>query len=67
MRFLGSCEVCNQTIHTYRGLGQHLRFHTDAEHQALKERWYNWRAFIRLANTPVDPTLPCPHPLLCPR
>lgn len=44
MRFLGTCEVCNQTIHTYRGLGQHLRFNEDAAHQALKERWYAWRA-----------------------
>ncbi len=34
---------------------------------ARKEKEPNWRAFIRLANTPVDPTLPCPHPLLCPR
>ena len=43
MQFLGACEVCNKVVHTYRGLGQHLRFNEDAEHQALKERWYAWR------------------------
>lgn len=43
MQFLGACDVCNKALHTYRGLGQHLRFNEDAEHQSLKERWYFWR------------------------
>jgi len=47
MRFLGSCEVCKKAIHTYRGLGQHLRFNTDDEHRALKTRWHGWRATYR--------------------
>ena len=47
MRFLGACEVCNKVVHTYRGLGQHLRFNEDAGHKSLKERWLAWRAEYR--------------------
>lgn len=43
MRFLGSCEICGKAVHTYRGLGQHLRFNQDKAHQTLKARWYAWR------------------------
>ena len=43
MRFLGPCEVCGKKIHTYRGLGQHLRFNVDKDHQALKARWHTWK------------------------
>jgi len=46
-KFLGSCEVCGQTIRNYRSLAGHLRHNTDAEHRALKERWYVWREEYR--------------------
>lgn len=49
MQFLGTCDVCGKTIHTYRGLGQHLRFHQDAAHQDIKARWYAWRSEYKAA------------------
>lgn len=42
-RFLGSCEVCGQTIRNYRALSAHLVKRPDSKHQALRRRWLRWR------------------------
>lgn len=47
MNFLGSCRVCGRPIHNYIGLAQHLRFHSDPEHQALKSDWFAWKMQYR--------------------
>lgn len=44
MQFLGSCEVCGQTVRNYRALSQHFRFNPDEKHRALQEKWQDWRS-----------------------
>jgi len=43
VQFLGPCEICSQTVRTYRSLANHLRHQKDPAHQDLKKRWHTWR------------------------
>lgn len=43
MLFLGSCEVCQKTVRTWRALAGHLRHNIDEAHQELRQRWLSWR------------------------
>ena len=45
--FLGPCEVCGKTLHTYRGVAGHLRWNKDPHHAGMRERWREWRLTYR--------------------
>lgn len=53
MPFLGSCEVCQKTVRTWRSLAGHLRHNTDEAHQELRQRWLSWRSTQKVLSRPT--------------